>query len=153
MKKCTKCGEEKPLEKFTKDNRNKDGRGGQCKVCRNLVQKANHCPEAYRRKSQKWYEENPQKHLDKCAREKNKRRARLANVPSDNWTRSEVFTGNCWYCGIEVSIQNFHADHFVPLAKGGSNTRDNIVCSCANCNLRKSDKLPYDFIRENINDA
>jgi len=39
-----------------------------------------------------------------------------------------------------------HADHYIPLAKGGSNRRENIVCSCASCNLSKNDKLPEDFI-------
>jgi hypothetical protein len=33
MKTCNKCGEERELEFFQKDKRNKDGRGGWCKSC------------------------------------------------------------------------------------------------------------------------
>ena len=152
MKKCTKCGEEKPLDEFPY-RKSRDYYETHCKSCMAAKQRRNVDPEYNRAKSRRWHRENPKKSRDKCSRSEHKRRATLANVASDNWTRSEVFSGSCFYCGIEVDIQNFHADHFVPLAKGGSNTRDNIVCSCADCNLRKNDKLPYDFIRERINDA
>ena len=33
MKKCIKCGEEKPLSEFYKDSIRKDGLRGPCKVC------------------------------------------------------------------------------------------------------------------------
>lgn len=32
-KRCTKCGEVKPLEEFRKDKRARDGRGSRCRVC------------------------------------------------------------------------------------------------------------------------
>ena len=38
-KKCTCCGEEKPLSEFPKKSRNKDGLDTHCKVCRNLKNK------------------------------------------------------------------------------------------------------------------
>ena len=50
QKKCTKCGEVKPLEKFKLDSRNKSGVAESCKDCVN----------AYHRK---YYEENHDKHL------------------------------------------------------------------------------------------
>lgn len=40
MKKCTKCGETKPLSEFGKDARKPDGRRPSCKVCVNVEQKA-----------------------------------------------------------------------------------------------------------------
>ncbi len=81
------------------------------------------------------------------------RRARIANAPSDNWKASEVHSeanGRCLYCGVKVDLADMHADHFIPLSKGGSNLRENIVCSCASCNLKKSDKMPEDFIGETL---
>ena len=33
LKKCSKCGEEKPLEEFYKDKIKKDGRSSYCKIC------------------------------------------------------------------------------------------------------------------------
>ncbi len=78
-----------------------------------------------------------------------KRRSLETDAPSDNWKATEVHHeagGRCLYCGIEVELHKMHADHFIPLAKGGSNLRENIVCSCASCNLSKAAKLPEDFI-------
>ena len=34
MKKCTMCGEARPLEEYHKDRRRKDGRTSSCRVCR-----------------------------------------------------------------------------------------------------------------------
>jgi hypothetical protein len=34
MKRCTKCGETKPVEEFNRDKTNKDGRCSRCKACR-----------------------------------------------------------------------------------------------------------------------
>lgn len=36
MKKCSKCGEIKPLDEFHKSSRNRDGHKGACKVCERL---------------------------------------------------------------------------------------------------------------------
>jgi hypothetical protein len=40
-KKCTKCGEVKPLEDFYKDKSKKDGRESNCKLCRKAYHQAN----------------------------------------------------------------------------------------------------------------
>jgi len=82
-----------------------------------------------------------------------KRRARKLKAPSDDWTHAQIHSeanGRCLYCGIKVTLNEMHADHFIPLAKGGSNLRENIVCSCASCNLKKSDRMPEDFIGETL---
>lgn len=44
--------------------------------------------------------------------------------------------GACFYCGTQLSI-GFHMDHFFPASRGGSDTLDNLVPSCANCNTSK----------------
>lgn len=49
--------------------------------------------------------------------------------------------GNCVYCRIE--LVKFHVDHIVPLAKGGTNTDDNIQLLCPTCNRKKGSKYPY----------
>lgn len=46
-KTCTKCGEEKPLDKFHRESRARDGRRSDCKDCVN-------------RRNRKWRRENPE---------------------------------------------------------------------------------------------
>lgn len=57
-------------------------------------------------------------------------------------TRFEVFKRDeftCQYCGRTPPAAVLHIDHVVPVAKGGSNDLDNLVTSCKDCNLGKSD--------------
>ncbi|HXS32261.1 MAG TPA: HNH endonuclease [Solirubrobacterales bacterium] len=46
-------------------------------------------------------------------------------------------TPRCVYCGAEAT----HADHFIPVSRGGSDTKANQVAACASCNSDKGDKL------------
>lgn len=49
----------------------------------------------------------------------------------------------CIYCG-KSSIENkaeLHLEHIFPRSKGGTNQIDNVVTSCAVCNLEKSAKI------------
>ena len=50
----------------------------------------------------------------------------------------------CYWCEKKIG-KLYHIDHVIPLASGGSHTIDNIVISCPSCNLRKSNKDPYQF--------
>jgi 5-methylcytosine-specific restriction endonuclease McrA len=45
----------------------------------------------------------------------------------------------CQYCG---STRHLTLDHVVPRSKGGTTSWENIVTSCAPCNVRKGAKLP-----------
>ncbi len=52
----------------------------------------------------------------------------------------------CFYCG--ESLAEYHADHFIPLSKGGSDYIENIRMACPPCNLSKSDKMPWEWMPE-----
>lgn len=55
----------------------------------------------------------------------------------------------CVYCTAALSEDNFVLDHLVPVAKGGSNRKYNLVTACEVCNQRRSDSEPIQFLREN----
>ncbi len=44
----------------------------------------------------------------------------------------------CQYCG---SDKHLTVDHVIPRSKGGEDSWENVVTSCAPCNLRKGDRL------------
>jgi 5-methylcytosine-specific restriction endonuclease McrA len=50
----------------------------------------------------------------------------------------------CYYCKVKLG-KVYHADHIVPLARGGTNDISNIVLACPTCNLRKGAKLPHEW--------
>ena len=53
---------------------------------------------------------------------------------------------HCWWCGKVIHGKTYHVDHRIPLAKGGSNGAENLVITHSMCNLKKSDKLPSEFM-------
>jgi hypothetical protein len=55
----------------------------------------------------------------------------------------------CVYCTAALSEENFVLDHLVPVAKGGTNRKHNLISSCEVCNQRRSDSDPVQFLREN----
>lgn len=58
-------------------------------------------------------------------------------------TRRAVFARDrhrCQYCGSE---RHLTVDHVIPRSKGGRDTWDNVVTSCAPCNRKKADRPPH----------
>jgi 5-methylcytosine-specific restriction endonuclease McrA len=43
-------------------------------------------------------------------------------------------------CRRHLTVYGYHVDHIVSIARGGSNTRENIQLLCPRCNLRKGSK-------------
>lgn len=96
-------------------------------------------------KYRQWAKANP----DKVYENTRRRRARKMGAGGSH-TRREVLCklesqkGLCWWCGKKVG-NSYHADHLIPLARGGSDDISNIVIACPKCNLSKKDKLPYEW--------
>ena len=60
---------------------------------------------------------------------------------ADVWRFQSVERQNCQcaYCGTQISYMNSEMDHIVPQAgEGSTNTRDNLVAVCRECNSSKS---------------
>jgi len=58
----------------------------------------------------------------------------------------------CVYCGTDCA-DNFHVDHFMPLARGGRHEISNLRIACPTCNMRKSAKLPFHWLCEYLEAA
>jgi hypothetical protein len=52
----------------------------------------------------------------------------------------------CTYCLVDVSEDSFVLDHIIPISKGGTNRKFNLVTSCEGCNQRKQDEDAVQFL-------
>jgi len=120
-------------------------------------------PEKYRKKIALWRANNPDKvkeqnkrkwlnNREGCLINKRTRRARKRNNGGSHTAQDimELFiqqNERCAYCKAQLTIQNKHVDHIMPLALGGSNDRSNLQILCAPCNQSKSSKHPIDYCR------
>jgi len=53
--------------------------------------------------------------------------------------------GICYYCGRKVPREELTMDHKIPLALGGTSSRENIVPSCKECNTKKKTLPPWEW--------
>ena len=72
-----------------------------------------------------------------------------ARPPIPGSIRMAVMKRDGFTCGYCVATDGpFDLDHIIPLSRGGHPTaEDNLMCSCAACNRRKSAMTPEEWVR------
>jgi 5-methylcytosine-specific restriction enzyme A len=78
---------------------------------------------------------------ERIAREKRKARE-LRRSP---WWRRKVAAGVCYYCGRNFSPTELTMDHRIPLGRGGTSEKINLVAACKECNNKKKYLLPTEW--------
>lgn len=66
-------------------------------------------------------------------------------APQDKRHIYDQQNGLCAYCGQHRNIKYMTVDHIIPLSKGGTDSLENLQCTCKLCNRLKSDMLPSEF--------
>lgn len=106
-------------------------------------------PEAVRACQKRWRLNHPDRKRADCAL----RRARILTVTLGDVNVIKQFyewlhkTGIviCHWCREVVPLDLRRADHYIPLAKGGEHSLENLVPACNRCNSSKGSKLPEEF--------
>jgi len=73
-----------------------------------------------------------------------KRQAEGSHTAADVRRILKMQRGKCAYCRRKLG-PDFHVDHIVALAKGGSNYPSNIQLTCGFCNCSKRDADPIEY--------
>lgn len=70
----------------------------------------------------------------------NKKRKTISKTIRFAILQRDKFT--CKYCGNKATENiKLHVDHVIPVSKGGTDDLNNLVTSCSECNIGKSDKI------------
>ena len=70
------------------------------------------------------------------------RRPPSRHIPRDVMLKVVRRDGHmCQLCGRNVSDNELHLDHIIPVSRGGISTVENLRLLCAECNREKSDSL------------
>ena len=127
FKRCTFCGELKPLQSaFAKNGVDKDGNTryrDDCKTCYNIRRKEN------RRKKT---------HSDFIGNQRRRGEA-SPSLSHQEWKECVIFFGGqCAYCGCTPRKgKSLTRDHLMAVSAGGQTTQSNIVPACESCNSSK----------------
>jgi len=109
-------------------------------------------PEKAKEATNKWQKANPEKHAVKQRnRRAMKKNAEGSHTEKDIKKLFEQQGGICNACGkklIRYNKKQYHTDHIISLAKGGSNGPNNLQLLCSACNFSKSAKDPIQWARE-----
>lgn len=82
-----------------------------------------------------------------------KRKRRAMKFGTDDGTVTTEFTQQladstkyCIFTGIELTAENRHLDHIIPLSRGGKHSADNVRFISAKANRIKGNKLDSEFL-------
>ena len=59
------------------------------------------------------------------------------------WQKEQELPKACVFCG---SKENLQSDHLIPKSRGGSDSADNLVLSCASCNASRNDRGIFEWL-------
>ena len=173
-KQCSKCGEVKTLEVFSRDRRTRDGRMSWCKACHAEYLRTPGYRELKRRYDQsvagrgsqrqyrhseigrKTHREAVRRHNQTVVgrvakvRRSHARRARKAQVGGiltlTVLNLVSLQGGVCAYCERPFSdVRPPTIDHVIPLSRGGTNDDSNVVAACRSCNSSKGSRTAVEF--------
>lgn len=72
-------------------------------------------------------------------------REKARTLRSSAWWKRRCASGVCYYCRKVVGARQLTMDHLVPMIRGGTSTKGNLVPACKRCNNQKQSLLPVEW--------
>ncbi len=90
-----------------------------------------------------WYQPADEQHI---RRERAKARALRASP----WWKAQLAQGRCHHCGQAFPPEALTMDHLIPVVRGGTSSKGNVVPACFSCNQAKAAQTPAEQILESL---
>lgn len=71
-------------------------------------------------------------------------RKKAQELKRSQWWKNILAKGLCHYCGKKFRADELTLDHVVPVARGGTSTKGNVVPACRACNQSKKLTTPVE---------
>ncbi len=76
-----------------------------------------------------------------------KEKAKAKKLKNTRWWKRQLERGICYYCKRKTNPKELTMDHKIPLSRGGTSDKINIVPACKECNNKKKYLLPWEWER------
>lgn len=73
-----------------------------------------------------------------------KEREKARKLKQTQWWLTLRNKGECYYCKDQFPPHEITMDHQIPIARGGTSTKGNLVPCCRSCNQKKKLEIPID---------
>ncbi|MCL1856321.1 MAG: HNH endonuclease [Kiritimatiellaeota bacterium] len=73
-------------------------------------------------------------------------RAKARELRASPWWKQQLSQGRCHYCKASFPPSQLTMDHRIPLSRGGTSVRGNVVPACKACNTAKRHLTPAEHI-------
>ena len=79
-------------------------------------------------------------------------KAKARELRRSRWWQQKTASGICYFCGKKFLPKELTMDHLVPLSRGGTSRKSNLVPACKECNTRKKVSLPFEMEDDGVVD-
>ncbi|QPJ66576.1 MAG: HNH endonuclease [Candidatus Nitrohelix vancouverensis] len=76
-------------------------------------------------------------------------REKAKKLKKTQWWQNLLARGECHFCGKIFDRTELTMDHLVPVSRGGSSSKGNVVPCCKPCNNEKKYLTPAEMILKN----
>ena len=74
-----------------------------------------------------------------------KEKLKAQELRKTQWWKRKRAEGVCYFCGKKVPPKELTMEHVVPIIRGGTTSKGNVVPACKECNSKKKYLLPIEW--------
>jgi 5-methylcytosine-specific restriction protein A len=74
-----------------------------------------------------------------------KEKLKARELKKTQWWKRKRAEGVCYFCGKKVPPKELTMEHVVPIIRGGTSSKGNVVPACKECNNKKKYLLPIEW--------